>query len=159
MSESQIPSQVNQLQGKLFSPVHLLIGSMVGGFPTGFYFLVKNYGSFGDSKKRNVALIIGLLFMVGFLLISIFMHLKPAVGFLLSSVIGFGLALLTKQYFLSNNISLIPENAKVNAFVADKELRQSNWHVLFGIIGGMAIAFVLAFILSAILVGLGVLTL
>ncbi|HEX5330094.1 hypothetical protein [Sulfuricurvum sp.] len=159
MNENQTLSQENQLQEKLFSPVYILVGSFIGGFPTGFYFYAKNYGSFGDTGKRNMVLLFGFLFTVGYLLITIFMHIKPGLGFVVSGIIGFLLAHLSKNYLLSNNIDLTPENAKVNSFVTDKELRQSSWHLFFGIVGGMAFAYILAFILSAILVGLGILTL
>jgi hypothetical protein len=144
-----------QLQGKLFSPVHILIGSMLGGFPTGIYFVIKNYGSFEEIQKRNLALIIGILFTIGYLFFTLLIPPRASQGFLLSSIIGFILAILTKKYLQNNEILLSPENAKVNAFVADKEIRQSNWHFVGGIFGGMIVSYSLAFILGAIMMTLG----
>ena len=158
MTSNQTSSQVTQLQGKLFSPLHILVGSFVGGFPVGFYFFANNYGSFGETSKKNILLLFGFLLTAGYILITIFMHLNQSIGFLVSGVLGFILALLSKNYLSSQNIHLSPENAKVNSYVTDKELRRSSWHILFGIIGGILFAFILAFSLSAILLGLGLLS-
>lgn len=65
------------------------------------------------------------------------------------------MAIFTKKFLQNNEISLSPENAKVNSFVADKEIRQSNWHFFGGIFGGIIVSYSLAFILGAVMMAIG----
>lgn len=140
MSESQIPSQGNQLQGKLFSPLQILLGTVLGGIFSGIYFMAKNYEAIGDKQKRNLILTIGSIFTLLFVSLIVYFDVKVS-GSAFAGALGGGLYGYSKTFLKANQIST---TGSFFVKLADKDIVQSKLHVLGAIIIGIIVGILLS---------------
>lgn len=151
MDTNHTDSQDSQLQGKFFSPQQVFIGTILGGTISAVYFVAKNYESLGDSRKKNLTFIFGILSIIVLMTILMLTNYKlSSIG--LSAGLGAGLSIFTRNLFQINNIPLISKSLFSNT--DSKELKHSNWYVsgviLSGILLGLLGAFTLAFIFTTL---------
>ena len=134
-----------QLQGKLFSPAQIMLGTILGGLVAGVYFLGKNYESIGDIQKRNMTYSLGLLLIIFIASLTIYFNLKIP-GTALAAGLSAGLSAYTRTFLQENKIAIV---GTFFFSIENKEILQSKWHViggmLIGIIAGVIIALSITF--------------
>lgn len=126
--------------GKVFTPVQMLIGIIIGGVFTAVYLLAINYDSLDNQKNKRRTLLIGIPLSLLIFPLLLFSNIDIP-GKAILSGLGIGISIYTKSLLETYGLSSPTRNILKNS-LQNKNLQRSWWHIF----GSAAVGILLTYV-------------